>query len=83
MGACPCPRCLTPKSKAAYLGTVRDDRRRQDDRRRDDDARNNLVMKARTSLYKGGYVPNSVHVEGILRATSDIPTVVNNVSLFV
>ncbi|KAJ4493206.1 hypothetical protein C8R41DRAFT_764823 [Lentinula lateritia] len=70
-GLCVCPRCLCPKTLLDQMGTRRDLKLRMKK------LRNFLVDKvttAREYIYRKGYGIRSVYVEGLLKATSSVPT---------
>ncbi|KAJ3809810.1 hypothetical protein F5876DRAFT_77388 [Lentinula aff. lateritia] len=70
-GLCVCPRCLCPKTLLDQMGTHRDFKLRMKK------LRNFLVDKvttAREYIYRKGYGIRSVYVEGLLKATSSVPT---------
>ncbi|KAJ3741036.1 hypothetical protein DFH05DRAFT_1528856 [Lentinula detonsa] len=71
LGACPCPRCLCPKSKLDQMGTRRDSKFRVT-------ARQFLMDKvtlARRWIYHQGYKIKGSAVENILKETSSVPTI--------
>ncbi|EIN13405.1 hypothetical protein PUNSTDRAFT_57944 [Punctularia strigosozonata HHB-11173 SS5] len=75
MGACPCPRCLVPKTLFPETGTKRDLRRRTHLKHVDDHLRKDKVQRARQLIYEKGYNVKSAAVEGIIKGESLVPTI--------
>jgi hypothetical protein len=74
MGACPCPRCLTPKRVFSSLGLLKDMKSRI----------NNLriyvetnVVKARQYIYQLGHTVDGTKVEDLLGEGSWVPVAVS------
>lgn len=77
-GRCPCPRCLIEMDNIPALGTEADRRIRQDHARVDSHARQELVTRARDSIYNRGLVVNSKVVDDLLKPESLVPTKVRH-----
>jgi len=73
-GLCPCPRCLMPKSKLDQMGRHWDFRFRLREARR---YLSDKVQQARRIVYKLGQAVAGAGVDGVLKATSSVPTVVS------
>jgi hypothetical protein len=74
LGLYPCPRCLIPKDEIFKIGREEDRNFRKESRRVDSADRQRRVEQARKNLYESGFVVTSVHVDGILKQDSLIPT---------
>ena len=72
-GLCPCPRCLTPKSQMDLMGLVRDMTARVTKVRK---FLARLVNSARELIYKKAVPIGGAAIEGLLKSTSSVPTVV-------
>lgn len=73
-GRCPCPRCKITKDNISGVATPDDMAARENLRRVDTDDRRKKVHDARKLIYEEGYVPNSTHVENLLKEESLVPT---------
>jgi Plavaka transposase len=73
-GLCPCPRCLVTKSKLDRLGLISDTKLRIVKARK---YNMGSVKKARKAIYELGKPIGGVHVQGLLKATSAVPTSVS------
>ena len=76
-GQHPCPHCLIGFEKIHDLGTPADLQRRKDQICKDDETRQGLVKEARVHIFRDGYVVNSDKVDGLLKPTSAVPTIVS------
>jgi hypothetical protein len=76
LGACPCPRCLIPLSRAHNLGMVRDRTQRVTMVRVDDGSRQGKVKTARRLIYEKHYQINGTAIENLLKDQSLVPTAV-------
>jgi hypothetical protein len=79
-GLCPCPRCLTPKTHLDRTGQIPDSKFRK--------AANGIrqylrekVQAARDLVYQAGHAVAGARVNGLLKATSSVPTFVSRVKL--
>ncbi|KAF8143601.1 hypothetical protein K438DRAFT_1993739 [Mycena galopus ATCC 62051] len=70
-GICPCPRCLTPKSKLPFMGHLRDLAARADQARK---YLGDKVKIARRHIYRSASGIGSAPVELLLKETSSVPT---------
>lgn len=77
LGACPCPRCLTPKAQVPEMGTKTDSARRERLVRLDNTSRRADVALARSFIYEKGRNVDSTAVENMLKAESYVPTTVS------
>jgi hypothetical protein len=77
-GLCPCPRCLVRKSVLDKLGLARDGAVRTRHR----EFMMDKVVLARRIIYDLGHSITGVHVEGLLKDTSAVPTVVSDITLY-
>lgn len=77
-GLCPCPRCLMPKTKLDQMGHYWDISFRLKEVRR---YLSDKVQHARRIIYKLGQAVAGTGVDGMLKATSSVPTVVSTLSL--
>ena len=74
LGACPCPRCLVPLSRAHNLGMARDMSQRVTMARVDDASRRGRVYAARRLIYEKKYRINGAAIEDLLKDQSLVPT---------
>ena len=75
-GLCPCPRCLMPKTHFDRMGWI------PDSNFRIGNIRGYLVEKvqaARNFVYQLGHAVTGVRVNGLLKSTSSVPTLVSGV----
>ena len=72
-GICPCPRCLIPKEKLNQTGLRRDSKFRAKHPRR---FLIGYVQRARQWIYEKAKSITSTAVEGLLKSTSSVPTMV-------
>ena len=77
MGACPCPRCLIPKSRFHQVATERDLLQQMLLQRRDNKDQHNKVVAARRLIYEKHYVVHNSQVEELLKDESLVPTLVS------
>lgn len=77
LGACPCPRCLVPKSWLAELGTKQDRQRRLMTRTNDEDRRSR-ISRVRDWIYIEGRTLKNKFIELTLGPKSEVPTSVSN-----
>ena len=81
-GVCPCPLCKLHKADIDKLGTVAQTKQLAGLKRTDDEHRRALVNKARALIYsKNGVSLSNTNVEGLLKRTSLVPTIVRIVPL--
>ncbi|KAF7431003.1 hypothetical protein PC9H_006718 [Pleurotus ostreatus] len=73
LGACPCPRCLTPKECIAELGTQLDRRRRLNTRVNDINRRSR-ISRVRDWIYTEGRILKNKFIELTLGPKSEVPT---------
>src|ERR1700761_3822096 len=71
-GDCPCPRCLTPKSKLHLMGFARDIAFRANHLRK---YFRGKIEAARRAIYVHGFGIRSKKVEDLLKDTSAVPTI--------
>ena len=75
-GLCPCPRCLTPKTHLDWMGWI------PDFNFRNSNVREYLLEKvqaARDLVYRLGHSVAGTRVNGLLKLTSSVPTLVGAV----
>src|ERR1700761_5317757 len=70
-GDCPCPRCLTPKSKLHLMGLAHDIAFRANHLRK---YLRGKIEAARRAIYTFGFGVRSKKVEDLLKETSSVPT---------
>ena len=73
-GLCPCPRCLMPKTKLDRMGQHWDFEFRMREVRQ---YLLGKVQQARNIIYKLGQAVSGTGVDGVLKSTSSVPTVVS------
>ena len=73
-GICPCPRCLTPKSKMDQTGAKRDSQFREKNVRK---YLLNYVCVARDAIYKNAFAIGGAIIDRLLKPTSSVPTLVS------
>ena len=76
-GLCPCPRCLTPKTHLDRMGQIPDSNFRAANGIRQ--YLHEKVQAARDLVYRVGHAVAGARVDGLLKATSSVPTVVSKV----
>jgi hypothetical protein len=76
LGACPCPRCLIPISRAHKFGMACDITQRVTMARVDDKSRQNKVYAARRLIYEKQYRINGTAIEKLLKDESLVPNTV-------
>jgi hypothetical protein len=74
-GNCPCPRCLTPKSKMHMMGT-KDDMSKRNKLRTDNSDRRDRVRES-LDIIHNGYAVNTADVENLLHEQSWVATSVS------
>lgn len=79
-GLCPCPRCLIPKTHLDRMGQILDSKFRTG---------NGIcqylhgkVRAARDFVYRVGHAIAGARVDGLLKVTSSVPTIVSHVPLY-
>ena len=77
-GLCPCPRCLTPKTRLDRMGQTPDSNFRATSGIRQ--YLRGKVQAVRALVYQVGHAVAGARVDGLLKATSSVPTVVSTVS---
>ena len=75
-GLCPCPRCLMPKTHLDRLGWILDSAFRITNIRH---CLHKKVQAARDLVYRLGHATAGAGVNGLLKLTSSVPTVVSDV----
>jgi hypothetical protein len=73
-GICPCPRCLTPKSKMDQTGAKRDSQFREENVRK---YLLDYVCAARDAIYKNAFAIGGAIIDRLLKPTSSVPTLVS------
>ena len=73
-GICPCPRCLTPKSKMDQTGAKRDSQFREKNVRK---YLLDYVCAARDAIYKNAFAIGGAIIDRLLKPTSSVPTLVS------
>lgn len=76
LGACPCPRCLIPKTRIHNLGKIQDRKERVTKKRVDDNERRHKVTTARKFIYDQHHTVDSAAVDAVLKPQSLVPTTV-------
>ena len=78
-GLCPCPRCLTPKTRLDQTGQIPDSNFRATNGIRQ--YLHEKVLAAQDLVYRVGHAVAGAHVDGLLKATSSVPIIVSKVHL--
>jgi len=73
-GLCPCPRCLTPKSKMDQTGAKRDSKFHEKNVRK---YLLDHVHTAQDAIYKGASAIGGVVIDQLLKPTSSVPMLVS------
>ena len=79
-GLCPCPRCLTPKTHLDRMGQIPDSKFRTGNGIRQ--YLHGKVQAARDFVYRVGHTVAGARVDGLLKATSSVPTIVSQVPFY-
>ena len=75
-GLCPCPRCLMPKTHLDRMGWIPDSNFRTNNIR---EYLCEKVQGARDLIYRLGHAVAGTRVDGLLKLTSSVPTVVSGI----
>lgn len=78
-GLCPCPRCLMPKTRLDRTGWVLDSMFRIREARQ---YLHTKVQVARNFVYQLGHSVAGTRVDGLLKSTSSVPTIVSDLPFY-